>query len=264
MMYQTFTDQATGTMEFWIYGIEGTSVRHDFLDIRFMSESLGVENFRLQADWDFREDDLIQYGTDDVIVGSGNFTSDTWHHLRVWWNCTSDKFKVWHNTDYMGEFDMRYTEFDNVDSIIFQTHPSDSKNDFYVYLDAIDYSWDSGYFTERSYDYYGNTYYSMGTWVSEAIDLEVESPYYEDLTVSCDTNENTSAALSYRMSADNSSWDSWSSWSTSNLSLAAYGKRYVQVRTLLNTSNTLQTPVLDWLSGTYRVYFRELLWNTTD
>lgn len=245
-MYQSFTGQATGTIEFWIYGVEGNNNYRDYFSITFYDDQW-CENFRFLIDWDTGDDYLKQYGTGDVIVGPGNFPSDTWHHLRVWWDCTSDKFRVWHNTDYKGEFDMRYTQFDNVGALNFWTNCSNSKNDFYVYLDAIDYSWSDGYFPERSFNYYGEE--SMGNntiWESNVIDLEATAPYY-DIIVSCDINENTSVYLSYRMSADNSSWDDWIAWTNGSIALKTYGKRYFQVKILLTTKNPAQTPTLFYI-----------------
>ena len=148
---------------------------------------------------------------------------------------------------------MRNTQYDNVGALIFRTNCSYSKNDFYVYLDAIDYSWSDGYFPERSWDHHGEETMGNNTvWESKIVDLETISPYY-NITVACAINASTSVFVSYRMSADNSSWDAWSTWTNGSIGVKTYGKRYFQVKVLLTTNDASQTPTIFWIK--VDVYF---------
>jgi hypothetical protein len=154
----------------------------------------------------------------------------------------------------MGAYAMRYMAFDNVGTLWFHTNGSSSTNDFTVYVDAIDYSWEYGYYTERSYTAFGESAMDNNTlWESTVLAFAGSTPYYR-LNLSCTTNANTTVALSYRTSGDNSTWEAWSTWAAWEGDLVAfYGQRYLQVRLRLSTTNPDQTPTV--LSVQLEVYF---------
>jgi len=190
--------------------------------------------------------------------GTGNNifqpTADAWYHITIEW--TSAGWQMTVNGTLYGvncTYGFYNSMTDGLDRLFFSSRRVDGGSGYKFYVDAVDYSWSPGYFTNRSYEYYGQTYYNTSQWTSQIMDLEVITSYYGDLTLSYETNANTSVTISYRMSTDNSTWvhyngsaweNGWSTWTSPNMSLQIYGIRYFQVRVLLTTTNIQQTPTV--------------------
>ncbi|NVM31333.1 MAG: hypothetical protein HWN65_21015, partial [Candidatus Helarchaeota archaeon] len=205
-MINTFGEKANGTVEFWLRSTAEWSGR---LFITFRYELFPI--FRL----DLRDNgELRVWGPFDGTIMSSNWADDQWYHVRVEFNCTTDKFKVWLDGTYQDEYDFYYSS-SYIEDIRIEPIPDSTTG--YFYLDAIDYSWAGGYYPERSY-YTGHPtgFLENGTWTSNVTDLEDPTPYHEKITFSCDSTASTAVLASYRMSNDGSSWVSYngSAWET--------------------------------------------------
>ena len=115
-----------------------------------------------------------------------------------------------------------------------------------VWVDAIDYSWSSGYFANRSYYYNGSRIHAYnGTWTSNIVDLNGTIPYFENLTLWCEIEATiTEVNISYRISNSSSAITNatWSAWSDANTIFNDYKQRYVQIRIKLTTNDRAHSP----------------------
>ena len=234
--YNVLPDKTTGTVEYWL-------------------RTNDTAKFSIFAIWDGGIFHSISFGISSGYFGyvsntypaGNNLTSanaDTWYHIRIEFNCSAGWWRIWIGEDYYSG----YLDFLGTPSAMDRFWVGDLYNEGQLnYLDAVDYSWADGYFTNRSYEHFGKKYYNNCVWTSNAIDLEVISPYYNEISFSCNTTVNTSVYISYRMSTDNSSWDAWSAWTNETISFNTYKKRFMQVKVLLTVNNTAQTPTLFYI-----------------
>jgi hypothetical protein len=241
----SFTGQSSGAIEFWIYGGQTT---HGMLKI-FFNDTATTEIYTW---YDIDAEKLYYQVANGSIYEICDLTDDAWWHLQYTFECSNgsydglsaDTFSVYVNGARQGNYTFKST-VDTLDKFRFATC-SDCADDFYFWVDAVDYSWATGYYPYRSYEYYGEET-DNGTWTSNIFDTEVNSPYYENITFSCVTPTSTAIYLSYRLSNNGSTWDAWSAWSSANISIGSYEKRFFQVRALLNTTTPNQTPTLFYI-----------------
>ncbi|MHA1426978.1 MAG: CUB domain-containing protein [Candidatus Helarchaeota archaeon] len=267
-------DRATGSMEFWLYGVEGIT-NENIMYINFLDG--GAVAFTLCANWGGSGLDLLDNYMVDTIVPTGEFSDNVWHHIRIEWNCTAAKFKAWVNGTYRGEHNFWNWNgtASAIDKTTFSTSGSYTSGNFRCYVDAIDYSWATGYFPYRSIN---NTYFTKGYYLSPSYDLGVSNPYYRTLEFQRTLKPNTNLTLAYRTSPDNSSWSSWSVAYSSNISIQTFKNRYFQFRlNFTSTGNQTYSPSCDWVKLTWggvgeaNITTMELLqgsiyqgiWNTT-
>lgn len=246
-MTDTFSStKATGTVEFWVRSKSGWT---DRFHVDFRTGNSAQFRFDIRDTGEVRFWGPLQ---GNILIEAGNWTDDTWHYFRVDFNCTSDKAKVWIDHTYKGEHDF-YSNADYIEDLhIYQRYGAGNITGTF-YIDAIDYSWTDDYFINRSYSYYGQTYYDTGVWTSTVQDTQDNNPYYNNITFSSQTPANTAVYISYQDSQNNASWSGWSAWSDSTISLSKNGHRYIQVRTKLTTTDVLETPTLEWINFSYDV-----------
>jgi hypothetical protein len=252
-MTQYFDEQISGKVEFWLQTASDWSGDRVFVTLAYTNEYPNATGMGSPAVLlDIRDDGTLYIWNDSSNTQLANWTDDTWHHFLVDFNCTSAAVEVWLDGVSTGQYGFySYFSYNYVNQITIYSAPDAMTGSFY--LDAVDYSWTSGYFINRSYNYYGQKYYTSCMWVSTVQDLGVSKPYYNNLTFSGQTSANTSISISYRESPNNVGWDLWSAWTTSNISFNKDGKRYIQIRILLTTNDALQTPVLDWINFCYTI-----------
>ncbi|NVM52659.1 MAG: hypothetical protein HWN66_03065 [Candidatus Helarchaeota archaeon] len=144
-MTQTI-DKEKGAVEFWFYYEDGQLIipppyMHNFYII-----------FGDIDDWFF---DLTILGTltelrtNNVIIDT-DFQPNEWHHLRIEFDCGVNKFKVWSNQTYKGEYNFKKGAT-SISELHFTTGMATTAVDAYFWLDSVDYSWSPGYFPYRSY-----------------------------------------------------------------------------------------------------------------
>jgi len=147
----TFPAQKTGTMEFWFYGTAvGPYSGHQFC----LGGALGF----IYLWMDTTHENLSYYdGSWHLLC---NLPNEVWHHFRVQFNCTIDKFDIWVDSNQKATgcgFDGSAT---NITTLDLYTGGA-STGGFYVYFDAFDFSWDSGYYLNRNMQAPGFVNYSM-------------------------------------------------------------------------------------------------------
>ena len=102
--------------------------------------------------------DLDKFRYDDGAVKDIGLAAldNTWYHIRIAFRCAGadayedlaeDTWKVWINGVEYGDYDFIATHA-RIDRCIFWTDQAD--NGYYCYVDALDYSWATGYFTNRN------------------------------------------------------------------------------------------------------------------
>ncbi|NVM54950.1 MAG: hypothetical protein HWN66_14695, partial [Candidatus Helarchaeota archaeon] len=148
-----FANAATGTIEFWLRTSNATQASFVFIRDWVLADSI---MFGIYSDYFYYASNAYPEGT-PIIMAYNN----TWYHIRIQWNCSSGWY-VWINRTQYGEYDF-YGSPTAMDDIMFYDG-DDGGHTFYV--DAVDYSWSSGYYTERSYEHYGEKYYANCTWIS--------------------------------------------------------------------------------------------------
>jgi len=140
----TFPAQTAGTIEFWFYGNKmGLACTHQFC--------LGGASGFIYLVMDTSKEELSYY---DGIAWHTicNLTNEIWHHFRLQFDCTTDKFAVW--VDSIQKASGCYIDgpATNITTLDLYTGGS-STGGFYVYFDAFDYSWSPGYYINRNKDY---------------------------------------------------------------------------------------------------------------
>ncbi|MBD3228496.1 MAG: hypothetical protein GF329_09935, partial [Candidatus Lokiarchaeota archaeon] len=151
-MSKWFGNRSQGIVEWWINGNE-KSVANAVFDITLV-DNKGNPGIFLNADWSTGIDRLSYFNgtvfTD--IVPSPFFTKDTWHHLRLDFDCNSKTFEIWVNLEFKGNYTFTNSSVENITEIHF--HPNDlGTANFYSYIDAIDFSWTDDYYINRNLDY---------------------------------------------------------------------------------------------------------------
>lgn len=186
------------------------------------------------------------WNTYDLIA---SYELNKWYYFELSFDFTNKKVDITINDTIISSVQCSTVASNaQLEKITIQTYPDSIMN---AYVNAIDYSWDTNYFSNRSRYFYDQKYYLNSIWTSKSINLSITDPIYDDLIFHKSSNENTSVYLSYRESLDNSSWDSWTEFTSSNITIGTVSKQFIQFQALLNTSNTIQTPVLYWINFTY-------------
>ncbi|KKL19283.1 hypothetical protein LCGC14_2467010, partial [marine sediment metagenome] len=106
-----------------------------------------------------------------VVPNAPTPVNDVWYHVKITWDCTTDKSHIWINNIDSGELDNGGLT-NEVSGFVFRTNNADSG--YSVYFDAISYSWDepTSYFV-GSYNQHSN--------IEALIDFVIDIPfdYYE-------------------------------------------------------------------------------------
>ncbi|MFX1495848.1 MAG: hypothetical protein ACFFBZ_16310, partial [Promethearchaeota archaeon] len=132
---QNFNSQNEGTIEFY--------VRLDSLD--GLGRSIMLRNLSLvraiHLKISFNE---IQYrdSLDTWHTVYSNFQIDTWYHIRIDFNCSSDTFDIFINNNQQGSNLEFNNELSSIGNIQFGTGQLATAE---MYIDAIGYSWDPKY-----------------------------------------------------------------------------------------------------------------------
>lgn len=136
-----FTARKTGTIEWW--GGQSTNSISSYYVIHDGSGNIGVEIYFLDTGY------IAYY--DGSYHNIQTYSADTWYHFRVEFDADSSYWHLWINKikksgsgynyrDNPGNFDNFGAQFFNPGGTIDQ------------YTDAVDFSWESGYYTNRNYD----------------------------------------------------------------------------------------------------------------
>ena len=152
-IYNNFTAQIAGAVEFWVYGIAGTA---SGFYIRFWPtdapQSFDVGPY-LKVDWNSEN---LQYYVEPSyydIIASPGFTEQTWHHIRVAFDCATDIFDIWVDGTPVGTGVPFNEDVSSIRAIDFATSYDQTSGNAYTYIDAVDYSWTPGYYPNRNMDY---------------------------------------------------------------------------------------------------------------
>jgi len=157
-LYQNYSPKVTGTAEWWgVIDSVGTP-----LSVPTANDPLFVLLFSTAWDWSHTaitlgfdpETGKIRYQDSNGWHNIIDFSYQKWYHFRVAWNSTANQkrggFSIWINgTQYVNNG--QYYGNSNGTGIqmtyFFIYSPSTS---VVAYVDAVDYSWASGYYTNRS------------------------------------------------------------------------------------------------------------------
>lgn len=183
--------------------------------------------------------------------------SNTWYHLRISFECaggsydglSADHFNVYVNgTLLANNYGMTG---DTATLTKIQIHDYIGAGQLVTFcFDAVDYSWASGYFTNRNLN---NTYFASGVYTSKIYDLQTATyHYYQQFKFNRILGTNTALTTQYRTSANNVTWNSWTSGFTSNQTINANKARYYQFRVnLTSIGNFTFTSQCEYVNLTY-------------
>ncbi|MHA1249795.1 MAG: hypothetical protein ACTSRP_07385 [Candidatus Helarchaeota archaeon] len=116
-----------------------------------------------------------------------------------------------------------------------------------LYIDSIDYSWSTGYEKQRILQY-DSQYYNRCIYETKVI--QTNNSILTQVNFSKQVNENTSCLVSYAISEDNETFSDYSEYYSDNFTISE-NHSYLKLRVLLNTSNNLQTPILNFINISY-------------
>lgn len=214
-VYNDFSEQTLGIIEFWVYVSDGTQMNKIYIQ--------DINNGGNIYVW-IDTDNKLKYN-DGLWHDITTISNNIWYYLQfnfsggVGWELTVNN--VLYGLGYSFAF---LGSFIDANRMYFGTLTSDSNYD--LYIDAIDYSWSDGYYVNRNRN---NTFFPNGSYISKTYDLGIgESYFYENITwiqeVKCDSN----VTLQYRVSDDNITWGTWSEIIVTNLSINEEKLRYFQ------------------------------------
>ena len=246
-IYQSFTAgaQNIGTIEFWLQYTKGTS---SFWAITIRDGT----NVKVWLDVDGANDQICNHlGTSETIVNG--LSQNVWYHIRLPFDCDTDTFEFYLDGVQRGESLSFNTAADSVSRLYFNGGTGGTSGNTILRLDAIDYSWATGYETERSC--WNNTYEPSGYFLSKSNLLTVGSyeTYYQTLQLYNMTSQGDgSASIQWRDSDDNATWDAWSNASEFNITINANNSQYFQYCINLTASSDLvDSPEIRWVNLTY-------------
>ncbi|NVM28851.1 MAG: hypothetical protein HWN65_08405 [Candidatus Helarchaeota archaeon] len=147
-----FPDTATGTVEFWVRSNDTTKLTLYIIEDQSSSHSIF---FGLSSGY-------LMYCSNDHPAGAiiASASNNTWYHVRIQFDCASGWY-IWVDGVKYGEYDFYGTPtlIDGFRFIDFDVTGGQAS-----YLDAVDYSWDSGYVENRSMTAltaWNDTYYDI-------------------------------------------------------------------------------------------------------
>ena len=72
-------------------------------------------------------------------------------------DCAVDNYQIWVNNELKGTFNF-WSNVPDIDTFEIYTSTSFSRGNFRGYIDALDYSWAPGYYTNRNMEHYAVDY----------------------------------------------------------------------------------------------------------
>jgi hypothetical protein len=144
-MYNDFSVKTSGTIEFWIRTSDNTKY--------LVVELLDGSNARVVV---LIDDGKLKYlNSGSAYVDICSVSSNIWYHLRIDFECGSgaymslsaDQFHIYLNGVHYGNYGF-YTTSTSISRVYFKSSVGES---VLFYIDAIDYSWSSGYYLNRNY-----------------------------------------------------------------------------------------------------------------
>ncbi len=148
-MKNTFSSKVSGNVEFWVSGKAGTK-GVVYIILASSTDSRGAF---LEINWNHQT--LGYYDGNNnhhTIIASPGFTEQTWHHIRINFDCTTDKFNVWIDGNQEGTNLPFVKKLDSMKLLWVCTASAGTQGDASTYIDAIDYSWAPGYYLNRNLD----------------------------------------------------------------------------------------------------------------
>jgi hypothetical protein len=214
-MYQYFANQVNGTIELWLWipDYQG-SAEHTLTLLADDSDAGENKSVAIQFRYGGNPPetwDGIWVWNYTVLGGCNTFMADliheSWFHIQIDFDCHQyvSNYNVTYNGTQFGPYLYEYgyeaihTSWLKIDAVGAQVS----------YIDAIDYSWASGYYENRNL-YLDGDYAYEGSYVSSIIDLgEYNNYYLEYINLSYDTPSDSEIAVQAQFSVDNEMWSGW-------------------------------------------------------
>jgi len=132
--------QTSGTVEITVHGDDVT----DILNIILLEDTTNAVTIKIDAD-------KLQYyysaGWHDATGGA--LSNDTMYHLRIVFDNSTDTYSVYLDCDLLDSGIAYENAVTNINTLKIVTGSTASA--YTYYLDTIDFSWESGYYSERSF-----------------------------------------------------------------------------------------------------------------
>ncbi len=147
----SFGNHSSGTIEMWVYADDPISDQG--LKI-YVEEN---ESYPIYTIFETNNEKLVRHNGTHVL-DICNISNQVWHHLRYTFECGSggydglsaDQYNLYVDGVKYGPFIFRVTA-EGLDELHFAS--GSTADDGNTYIDAVDYSWTPGYYTNRNMDY---------------------------------------------------------------------------------------------------------------
>jgi len=165
-------------------------------------------------------------------------SANVWYHIQIDFNCSLGWHVFINDVRYPTEGEYNFT---GTPTSLHKTY-FESQDGANSYIDAVDYSWASGYYLNRNKDLEVDNVTlceAEGSYVSQIIDLGVCSNYFvEWLNLSFVTPSDSILAFYVRSSDDNITWGVWYDFTlTLNIYIGAPSARFNQFSLNLTASS---------------------------
>ncbi len=237
LMENSFTGQSVGSIEFWL--MRRSNVSYGFLQCE------GYEGGSLRFSMRLMGNTLEMRSGYTLIT---DFKNETWYHIRIDFNCTSDKTQTSINKTMCGEFSF-YTSATIITKFRISTHPTLAYANTSFWIDAVDYSWADGYYLNRNY----NASCSSGYYQSKVYDLGIAKRTFL-YTLKYAVNEfniSSDVTLQYRTSANNVTWGAWSVPIMANVTINTNIARFLQFKVSMKAPVDFLAKECYWVNFTY-------------
>ena len=109
---------------------------------------MGTPVIELLANWSTGADSLSHWnGTHyEELVRAPMFTSDSWHHISLSFDCLSDTFEIVVDGNFVGNFSFMIPVND-INTLRFETDVP-TANNFYAYIDLVHFVAEGNYMRE--------------------------------------------------------------------------------------------------------------------
>ena len=152
-VYNTFSSQTSGSIEFWLRYTKGTENYFSMLS----KDGAGWGVVPLSISKTGADELSYYYGADHKIC---DLSENTWHHVRITFEHTTGGydglnqyyFNIYVNGTKYGEFPFQ-SHRSQTKEFHFHTYSTHTHGDFHAWVDAVDYSWVPGYYPNRNMDF---------------------------------------------------------------------------------------------------------------
>ncbi len=168
-MIYSHPHQTRGIVEFWIYAdyIEG-GVNQVMVSLYDKGNTARI---RLLFVFDSNPSQSLlmvrRVGNTDYQSTGKEVPCDEWHHVRIEFDCWTNKYSLWLNNALTDEYNMIYMKYPAIPLASFRADTVMPAGTI-AYMDAVDFSWSANYYPNRNFEF-TNTEISIPSEIGDYI-----------------------------------------------------------------------------------------------